>query len=125
MARARAGAAPMMAVRRGARQPEFVRRLGGAPGCSASGPGRRLDRAHRKGCARKEAAAGEALTEIVSGHLSQSLGLHAVRAGLAEDRVDPFDELARAERLGDVVVGADLEADLLVDVTTLGRQQDD
>src|SRR5256885_3995112 len=32
---------------------------------------------------------------------TRDLGLHAVRAGLSEDRVDPFDQLARAERLGD------------------------
>ena len=34
-------------------------------------------------------------------------------------------ELAQAERLGDVVVGAELEADHLVDLGVLGREHDD
>src|SRR4030065_76955 len=55
----------------------------------------------------------------------RGLRLHAVGAGLTEYGVDALDQLARAERLGDVVVGAHLEADLLVDVTALGREQDD
>src|SRR5258706_6649880 len=48
------------------------------------------------------------------------LGLHTVRTGLAQDRVDALDQLAGTERLGDVVVRADLEADLLIDVASLG-----
>src|SRR6185503_17374711 len=52
-------------------------------------------------------------------------GLQVLRARLAEDGVDAFDQLARAERLGDVVVRADLETHLLVGVATLRRQQDD
>src|SRR5438552_2802770 len=52
------------------------------------------------------------------------LSLHAVGARLPENRVDAFDQLAGTERLRDVIVGADLEADLLIDVPSLGRQQD-
>src|SRR6266536_1069390 len=36
--------------------------------------------------------------------------------GAAEDRLDPRDELAWVERLGEVIVGADLESDDLVHV---------
>ena len=43
----------------------------------------------------------------------------------AQHRVDARDELARIERLGQVVVGAHLEADDAVDVLALGRQHDD
>ena len=53
-------------------------------------------------------------------------GLHALlRGALTEDRVDPLHELAGAERLRDVVVRANLEPDLLVDVAALRRQEDD
>ena len=45
--------------------------------------------------------------------------------GPAEDRPDPRGELAQGERLGDVVVGAELEADDLVDLGVLGREHDD
>jgi 5-methylcytosine-specific restriction endonuclease McrA len=55
-----------------------------------------------------------------------ALGLHALlRGAVAENGVDALDQLAGAERLGDVVVRAHLEADLLVHVATLGRQEDD
>src|ERR1700722_5277366 len=40
-------------------------------------------------------------------------------------RLDPAGELAQRERLGDVVVGAELEPDDLVDLLGLGRQHDD
>ncbi len=43
----------------------------------------------------------------------------------AQHRVDARDELARIERLGQVVVGAHLEADDAIDVLALGRQHDD
>ena len=42
----------------------------------------------------------------------------------AEDRLDPEQELARAERLHDVVVGADLEADDAVDLLALRGEHD-
>ena len=41
--------------------------------------------------------------------------------GPPEDRPDPRRQLAQAERLGDVVVGAELEADDLVDLGVLAR----
>ena len=47
----------------------------------------------------------------------------AVRA--AEDGADAGDELARAERLGQVVVGAELEAEQLVELVVAGREHDD
>ena len=43
----------------------------------------------------------------------------------AEDALDAGDELARVERLRQVVVGADLEADDLVDVLVAGGQHQD
>jgi len=43
----------------------------------------------------------------------------------AEDRLHPGRELPRAERLRDVVVGADLEADDAVDLTGARREEDD
>ena len=45
--------------------------------------------------------------------------------GPPEDRPDPRRELAQAERLGHVVVGAELEADDLVHLGVLGREHDD
>src|SRR5262245_27461312 len=71
------------------------------------------------------ASAGRAPTNTNSAFERGGSGLHAMRARLAENRVDPFDQLARAERLGDVVVGAHFEADLLVHVATLRGQQND
>ena len=47
------------------------------------------------------------------------LALDAVRA--AEQRADPEDQLAHAERLDDVVIGADLEADDAIDLLALRR----
>ena len=43
----------------------------------------------------------------------------------AQDRLDPQDDLARAERLGDVVVGAELEADDAVELLALRGQHDE
>ena len=45
--------------------------------------------------------------------------------GPAQRRLHPAAELADAERLGDVVVGADLEAEDLVDLVVAGGQHDD
>ena len=50
------------------------------------------------------------------------LALDAV--GAAEQRADPQDQLAHAERLDDVVVGADLEADDAVDLLALRGAHD-
>ena len=47
----------------------------------------------------------------------------AVRA--AQERLDPAHELAQAERLGQVVVGAELEPDDLVDLVVAGGQHED
>ena len=47
------------------------------------------------------------------------------RGGAAQDRADAGDQLARVERLREVVVGADLEADDLVDVVVARRQHQD
>ena len=46
-------------------------------------------------------------------------------AGAAEHGLDPGQQLARAEGLGDVVVGADLEADDAVGLLDQGGEQDD
>ena len=67
-----------------------------------------------------------------------ALDVHAHRAGLerrrapaprarrtAEHGADARHELARGERLGDVVVGAELEAHDLVDLAVLRRDHDD
>ena len=67
-----------------------------------------------------------------------ALDVHAHRTGLdggrcgrlgvappAQHGADAGDQLARGERLGDVVVGADLEPDHLVDLAVLGGQHDD
>ena len=45
--------------------------------------------------------------------------------GPPEERPDPGRQLAQAERLGDVVVGAELQPDDLVELGVLGRQHDD
>src|SRR3954453_715438 len=45
--------------------------------------------------------------------------------GAAQDRLDASDQLARVERLGQVVVGAHLEPDDLVDVVVAGGQHQD
>ena len=43
----------------------------------------------------------------------------------AQERLDPAHQLAQAERLGQVVVGAELEADDLVDLVVARRQDQD
>ena len=42
--------------------------------------------------------------------------------GASEDRVDARRKLTRVERLGEVVVGAELESDNAVDILATGRQ---
>jgi hypothetical protein len=51
------------------------------------------------------------------------LAFHALRT--AQHRAHPCHEFLRAERLGDVVVGAQLEADQLVGLVGAGGQHDD
>ena len=51
--------------------------------------------------------------------------LRAVELAAAQLRAHAADQLADRERLGHVVVGADLEPDDLVDLGVLGGQQDD
>jgi hypothetical protein len=51
--------------------------------------------------------------------------LFPLRAGATEDGLDARDELARIERLRQVVVRAHLEADDLVDVLVAGAQHED
>ena len=45
--------------------------------------------------------------------------------GPAQDGLDPRDELARRERLGEVVVGAELEAEQLVELVVAGGEHHD
>ena len=52
-------------------------------------------------------------------------GSRTVELAAAQLGADPAEQLADRERLGDVVVGADLEPDDLVDLLVLGGQQDD
>jgi hypothetical protein len=47
------------------------------------------------------------------------------RAGAAQDRLDPTDQLAGGERLGEVVVAADLQADDAVELLAARREEDD
>src|SRR5437762_2023441 len=51
-----------------------------------------------------------------------ALDLPALGRRPAQDRLHARDELTRVERLGQVVVGSDLEADDLVDVLVAGGQ---
>src|SRR5688500_7065068 len=59
----------------------------------------------------------------VDGLFGRRSGTHHL--GTAQRRLDAAAELAHRERLGDVVVGADLEAEDLVDLVVLGREHDD
>ena len=54
-----------------------------------------------------------------------SIGLRLARAAAPHDRAHPRDELARRERLDDVVVGAELETDDAVDLLAARREHDD
>ena len=51
-------------------------------------------------------------------------GSPSTRCDAAEQRADPQDQLAHAERLDHVVVGADLEADHAIDLLALRRAHD-
>ena len=48
-----------------------------------------------------------------------------VAVGPPQERLDPAHQLAQAERLGQVVVRAELEADDLVDLVVAGGQDED
>ena len=61
----------------------------------------------------------------VAGSTSRPGAAAVVERARSEDRPDPGDELARAERLGEVVVGPDREADQFVDLLGLRGQHDD
>jgi hypothetical protein len=54
-----------------------------------------------------------------------ALVLARAGVGPAQHRPDPGDQLARRERLGDVVVGPDLEADHPVDLVVTRREHED
>ena len=56
---------------------------------------------------------------------SSEPGVAAGHARAAQRRLHAAAELAQRERLGDVVVGAELEAEDLVDLLGLGREHDD
>ena len=60
-----------------------------------------------------------------SGRLARHRLLRAAHLGSAQRRLDAAGELAQRERLGDVVVGAQLQPHHLVDLLGLGRQHDD
>ena len=55
-------------------------------------------------------------------HATDRLGSHRRPP---ENRFDASDELADVERLREIVVGADLEADDLIDVIVTRRDHDD
>src|SRR3990172_7799561 len=69
------------------------------------------------------AAAGVDAEQAVLDHLALELAPLWRRA--AQDRLDAGDELARVERLGQVVVCPDLEPDDLVDVLVAGGKHED
>ena len=52
-------------------------------------------------------------------------GVGQVAVGAPQQRLDPAHQLAQPERLGQVVVGAELEADDLVDLVVAGGQDED
>ena len=56
---------------------------------------------------------------------ARALELATLRIRASQDRFDPGNELAGIERFREVIVGADLEPDDLVDVIVAGRQHED
>jgi hypothetical protein len=52
-------------------------------------------------------------------------GIREVAVGAPEQGLDPAHQLAQAERLGEVVVGAEFEADHLVDLVVARGQDED
>ena len=82
-----------------------------------------LGRRHPDGCAVDEHQPAVGVDEDRA-DLAYPLAVrHAGRA--PEDRLDPGDQLAWAERLGQVVVGAQLQAEDAVDLVVAGGQEDD
>ena len=61
--------------------------------------------------------------DVADRHARQRVLLARLRA--AEDGVNARRQLARVERLGQIVVGADLQADDAIDVLAAGREQND
>ena len=51
-------------------------------------------------------------------------GVGEIAVGPSQERLDPAHQLAQPERLGQVVVGAELEADDLVDLVVAGGQDE-
>src|SRR2546430_10885847 len=71
-------------------------------------------------------ACGAVDAEVAEGvALGDRLGFARVRRGPSQHSVDTSQHLADREGLGDVVVGAQLESDDLVDLGVLGRDHDD
>jgi hypothetical protein len=72
-----------------------------------------------------------AAVEIEPAFAHLHLAAHRRRLGAsplaraAEHRLDPGEELAGVVGLGDIIVGADLESDDLVDVVAVGGEHDD
>ena len=62
--------------------------------------------------------------DTVEGQLLAALRRRRLAPMAAQDRLDPGQQLGAAERLGDVVVGTDLEPDDAVDLVALGREDD-
>jgi len=54
-----------------------------------------------------------------------AVGRTALDRMAAQHRADPGDQLARAERLGEIIVGAEFEPDDAVGLAALGRDEDD
>ena len=81
------------------------------------------------GCPRRgrppRAWPGSMRSSPTSSGSSSALLAVAAHPGAAQRGPDPAAELAHAERLGDVVVGAELEAEDLVDLLGLGGEHDD
>ena len=104
------------------------RRLKTWPGRSASshGPGTRAGQVDRL-AADGDQVAGEIDRDLAGLDRARAAldGRGAVELAAAELGADAAEQLADAERLGDVVVGADLEADDLVDLGVLRGQEDD
>src|SRR5687768_1787667 len=63
-----------------------------------------------------EVLAGDARLEAGVVQPQAALGRGSAAPGAAQDGLDAGDDLARAERLADVVVGAELEAEQAVDL---------
>src|SRR6185369_647911 len=63
--------------------------------------------------------------EVVMADDASADGVGEVAVGASEHRLDPAQELAQPEWLGEVVVGPELQADDLVDLFIPGREHED